>query len=70
MKKSGCLCAAEKPENFFWGERLKNSNVLPKKKLRDPFLPEVTEEVTPQATPSKLPYGTRKAPFSAASSPT
>ena len=40
------------------------------KKLRDPFLTDDTEEGTPQATPSKQPYGTRKAPFSAASSPT
>ena len=40
------------------------------KKLRDPFLTDDTEEETPQATPSKQPYGTRKAPFSAASSPT
>ena len=42
----------------------------PQKKLRDPFLTDDTEEETPQATPSKQPYGTRKAPFSAASSPT
>ncbi len=70
MEKSGCLCAAEKPEKLFLGRTFEKFKRSPQKKLRDPFLPEVTEEVTPQATPSKLPYGTRKAPFSAASSPT
>ena len=55
---------------LFLGRTFENFKRSPQKKLRDPFLPEVTEEVTPQATPSKLPYGTRKAPFSAAPSPT
>ena len=39
------------------------------KKLREPFLPKCTEAETPQVTPVKLPYGTRKAPLSAASFP-
>ena len=36
------------------------------KKLRDPFLPQLTEAETPQVTPAKLPYGTRKHPLRAA----
>ena len=36
------------------------------KKLRDPFLSTLTEVETPQVTPSKLPYGTRDGPLSAA----
>ena len=36
------------------------------KKLRDPLSPTITEAETPQVTPSKLPYGTRKHPLRAA----
>ena len=36
------------------------------KKLRDPFLPQLTEVETPQVTTAKLPYGTRKHPLRAA----
>ena len=36
------------------------------KKLRDPFLPKLTEAETPQVTTAKLPYGTRKNPLRAA----
>ena len=45
------------------------SRFLKIKKLRDPFSPTFTEVETPQVTPSKLPYGTRKHPLSAATFP-
>ena len=41
-------------------------NAPKNKKLREPFLPTLTEVETPQVTPSKLPYGTRNPPLSAA----
>ena len=44
-------------------------NALENKKLREPFLPKFTEVETPQVTPAKLPYGTRKHPLSAATFP-
>ena len=43
-----------------------NRSFFCNKKLREPFLSSTTEVETPQVTPSKLPYGTRDGPLSAA----